>query len=94
LKAALHKQGPEASASGEWNIVDTDALARIQAWVGSRFEGVDAKPTEVEACLYTSTPDERFIVDRHGRVVIGSACSGQGFQFAPDTGEQLARLAT
>ena len=26
-------------------------------------------------------------------IVVGSACSGQGFQFAPDTGEKLARLA-
>ena len=25
---------------------------------------------------------------------MGSACNGQGFQFAPDTGEQLARLAS
>jgi sarcosine oxidase len=43
--------------------------------------------------MYTNTPDERFILERRGRVVAGSACNGQGFQFAPETGERLARLA-
>ena len=43
--------------------------------------------------MYTNTPDEQFILERRGRIVVGSACNGQGFQFAPETGEQLARLA-
>jgi sarcosine oxidase len=42
--------------------------------------------------LYTNTLDERFIIERHGRVVVGSACSGHGFKFAPAVGEQLAAL--
>jgi len=39
------------------------------------------------------TEDERFILERHGRVVIGSACSGHGFKFAPAIGRRLADLA-
>ena len=46
-----------------------------------------------ESCLYTSTADESFVLERHGRVVVGSACSGHGFKFAPAVGERLARLA-
>ena len=47
-------------------------------------------------CMYTKTPDEHFIVDRHPRypsVVFASACSGHGFKFASVMGEILADLA-
>ena len=33
--------------------------------------------------MYTTTADEHFILERRGRVVIGSPCSGHGFKFAP-----------
>jgi sarcosine oxidase len=46
----------------------------------------------VDTCLYTNTDDERFILERHGRIVVGSACSGHGFKFAPVVGERLADL--
>ena len=52
------------------------------------------EPAEAETCLYTNTADERFILERRGRVVIGSACSGHGFKFAPEIGRRLADLAT
>jgi sarcosine oxidase len=43
--------------------------------------------------MYTTTVDESFILERRGRVVIGSPCSGHGFKFAPAIGERLAALA-
>jgi sarcosine oxidase len=42
---------------------------------------------------YTTTRDEHFILERRGKVVIGSACSGHGFKFAPAIGSRLAALA-
>jgi glycine/D-amino acid oxidase-like deaminating enzyme len=48
-----------------------------------------------EVCLYTNTPDETFIIDRHpvaAGVAFASACSGHGFKFAPVIGEILADL--
>ena len=44
--------------------------------------------------MYTTTADEAFILERRGRLVIGSPCSGHGFKFAPAIGERLAALAT
>ena len=44
--------------------------------------------------MYTTTADESFILERRGRVVVGSPCSGHGFKFAPAIGERLADLAT
>jgi sarcosine oxidase len=43
--------------------------------------------------MYTTTPDQTFILERRGRVVVGSPCSGHGFKFAPAVGERLASLA-
>jgi glycine/D-amino acid oxidase-like deaminating enzyme len=46
-----------------------------------------------ETCLYTTRLDDEFLVERRGRVVVGSACSGHGFKFAPAVGARLAALA-
>jgi len=53
----------------------------------------DPRPVETHTCLYTTTADERFILERRGRIVVGSACSGHGFKFAPAIGARLAALA-
>ncbi len=47
-------------------------------------------------CIYTMTPDEDFIIDRHPdhpQVVYASACSGHGFKFSSAIGEVLAAMA-
>jgi glycine/D-amino acid oxidase-like deaminating enzyme len=38
------------------------------------------------------TPDEGFAIERSGRVIAVSACSGQGFQYAPVVGARVAAL--
>jgi sarcosine oxidase len=50
-----------------------------------------------ETCLYTMTPDEHFVVDKHpdfSQVTIAAGFSGHGFKFASVLGEVLAELAT
>ena len=47
-------------------------------------------------CMYTNTPDEHFIIDRHPlhpNIIVASPCSGHGFKFSPATGQILANLA-
>jgi monomeric sarcosine oxidase len=47
-------------------------------------------------CLYTMTPDEHFIIDRHPQypqIVFGAGCSGHAFKFTPLLGKILADLA-
>ncbi len=47
-------------------------------------------------CIYTMTPDEDFIIDRHpeiSRLVFAAGFSGHGFKFASVVGEILADLA-
>ncbi|MDQ3106321.1 MAG: FAD-dependent oxidoreductase [Actinomycetota bacterium] len=74
--------------------IDEIGRQRLIRYVAERLPGLDPKPVSELTCLYTSTPDGRFFVERRGRLVIGSACSGHGFKFAPRTGQRLAELAT
>jgi sarcosine oxidase len=92
LKAGAHHAGAEADPD-EVGEPDPAIVERIASWVRERFPDVDPEPVEAQACVYTTTADESFILERRGRVVIGSACSGHGFKFAPAIGRRLAALA-
>jgi sarcosine oxidase len=92
IKAVLHESGP-AAEPGDLAAPDAAAASRTTRWVTERFGGqVAASPQRVQTCRYTMTDDERFLITRHGRVVVVSACSGHGFQYAPDTGRRTAAL--
>jgi sarcosine oxidase len=92
LKAGAHHAGHQADPDvGEG--ADPAIVERIAEWVGERFPKVDATPVAAESCLYTSTADESFVLERRGKIVVGSACSGHGFKFAPAVGRRLADLA-
>jgi sarcosine oxidase len=54
--------------------------------------GLDPDTAAPISCTYTSTPDEAFVLDRVGRIVVGAGFSGQGFKFAPGVGAVLADL--
>jgi sarcosine oxidase len=92
VKAGVHNAGHEADPDAH-ESASPELVERIVAWVSSRLPDVDAEPVAAEPCLYTSTADESFVLERHGRVVVGSACSGHGFKFAPAIGRRLADLA-
>ena len=92
LKAGVHQTGPHADPD-EPGEPDPALAAEAAAWAASRFPDADPEPVRVETCLYTTTPDDSFVLERHGPIVVGSACSGHGFKFAPVTGERLAALA-
>jgi sarcosine oxidase len=92
LKAGAHHAGPEVDprADGE---PDPALVERIAAWVRARLPDADPAPVAADTCLYTSTADQSFLLERRGRVVLGSPCSGHGFKFAPVVGRRLAELA-
>jgi sarcosine oxidase len=93
LKVGFHKGGVASAADVEGQV-DPALAQRVAAWAAERFDLADPSPVESQTCLYTTMPDDRFVLERRGRVVVGSACSGHGFKFAPAIGARLARLAT
>jgi sarcosine oxidase len=93
FKVALHMSGPAVDADQRSFEPDPDRVRRVTDYVAERF-APHRDDGGTETCLYTNTPDERFVLDRRGPVVIGSACSGHGFKFTPLVGRILADLAT
>jgi glycine/D-amino acid oxidase-like deaminating enzyme len=56
---------------------------------------VTSEVTDHTVCLYTMSPDEHFIVDRHpahANVAFAAGLSGHGFKFAPVLGRALVDL--
>jgi sarcosine oxidase len=92
LKAGTHHAGVEASPDDDGDP-DAALVQRVAEWVARTYPDADPEPVVAETCMYTTTPDEHFILERQGRVVIGSPCSGHGFKFAPAVGARLARMA-
>lgn len=93
LKAGEHHAGPVTDPDDK-GAPSQESIARLSAYVRERYPTVDPIPHHSETCIYTNTADGQFILERHGRIIVGSACNGSGFKFAPLIGGHLARLAT
>lgn len=91
-KVAEYFGGTAADPDGRTFDLDEEAAARVRAYVDERLPGL-GEMVGFETCLYTTTPDEGFVVDAHGPLVVVSPCSGHGFKFAPAIGEAAAALA-
>jgi sarcosine oxidase len=92
VKVGAHATGPEVEPDAR-QPADHELLSRLARYVEDWLPGVDPTPVAVETCLYTSTPDEEFVLERFDRIVVCSPCSGHGFKFVPAIGERVAGLA-
>jgi sarcosine oxidase len=92
LKAGAHHAGAQVGPDEEGGP-DGALVEQVAEWVARTYPDADPEPVLAETCMYTTTADEHFILERRGRVVIGSPCSGHGFKFAPAVGRRLARMA-
>jgi sarcosine oxidase len=92
VKIGRHKSGPPADPAEEGRP-DPAIVEQVAAVVTERFPDADPVPVKAETCFYTNTDDDRFLLERHDRIVVGSACSGHAFKFAPAVGKRLAALA-
>jgi sarcosine oxidase len=102
--------GPEAgikTATEQYDLtVDPDAVPRevasadiaalYEQYIAPRLPDVSPRCLRSATCLYTVTPDAKFIVDRFRElenVWFASACSGHGFKHSAAIGEALVRQA-
>ena len=97
LKVARHSGGGEVdepvSLEGQSDDEDLDA---VEEFVRNHHRLCSTKLKSQQACMYTFSPDEHFIVDRHpesDRVVFAAGLSGHGFKFTTVLGELLADMA-
>jgi sarcosine oxidase len=91
-KISLHHGGARIDPATERFAPDSDAIAALEAAATHWLVDFDPVAVQVDVCLYDNTPDEDFIIERRGNVVIGCGTSGHGFKFGPQLGEILAAL--
>ncbi len=75
--------------------IDAADRARVENFLAAHLPGADRQLAAHAPCMYTLTPDEHFIVDRHPadpRIVFAAGLSGHGFKFTCVLGEALADL--
>ncbi len=95
LKIARHGKGETISPNMPKRAPDPEYIAHIDAYVQARIPEL-GKATHAEVCLYTETPDEDFIIDRHPHcpnVLIGAGFSGHGFKFCDLVGRIMSEIA-
>jgi len=94
VKVAAHIPGrPVDPRHGPFTEIDQALEEEAAGYVRDRLPGLDPAGLAAETCLYTMTPDEDFVLDSAGPLVIGGGCSGHAFKFGPLLGEFLADLA-
>ncbi len=92
-KIGIHRSGPAVDPDAQGQAPDPHLLRRVTAAASRYLPGYAASPGGTERCIYDNTPDEDFVLDRVGNVVVGCGTSGHGFKFGPLLGEWLAGLA-
>jgi sarcosine oxidase len=95
IKAALHGVRPDDDDPEGTPGPDPRELERVRAFLSRQLARPVGRVLHAETCLYTNTPDERFVIaplPGHSNVVVGSICSGHGFKFGPLAGRLLADL--
>ncbi len=92
VKVGEHGTGPRVSPEHRDFQPDPDGVERLRQYAQRWLPGVDPADSAVTTCLYTSTPDGHFVVDRSGPITVAAGFSGHGFKFAPAIGEIVADL--
>ena len=97
VKVAEHTGGAAIDDPANVNrSIDRDEQERLAAFLAAHLPEVLPWVADHAVCLYTTSPDEHFVVDRHpdqANVVFATGLSGHGFKFTPVLGRALADLA-
>lgn len=74
----------------------SDSHRMHAAHLAGRLAGLTNSPIKTATCIYTTTPDSAFLIDRHpasAAILVASPCSGHGFKHSAAIGESLAQWA-
>lgn len=98
IKLASEQTGTTTAPDTALRSVDgAEIRAMHENYIAPFLNGVSDRCVKSAVCLYTSTPDAGFVIDRlpgEARVIVASPCSGHGFKHSAALGEALAELAT
>jgi sarcosine oxidase len=96
-KIAYFRKGTPTTPDTLDTEVHPAEIAEMAAYCGRRLPDLPGEFRRGEPCMYSTTPDEHFVVSRHPAheaVTVACGFSGHGFKFVPVIGEIVADLAT
>ncbi len=93
FKVGRHQSSPRVDVARADLTPHPDDDRSLVAAVKRLLPGFGTRPVGSERCFYDNSPDQDFVVDRIGRIVVGAGTSGHGFKFGPLLGAMLANLA-
>jgi monomeric sarcosine oxidase len=97
VKVSEHSGGQTIADPATVNrAVDPHDERQLREFLAACLPEVSDRITDHATCLYTMSPDENFIVDRHPahpNISFAAGLSGHGYKFAPVLGRALAELA-
>jgi sarcosine oxidase len=97
VKTAFFRRGSVTTPEAIDRVVHPDEIAFMAERLDAFAPGMPGTFLRGAACMYTTTPDEHFVVavhPAHENVTVACGFSGHGFKFVPVIGEILADLAT
>lgn len=92
-----HHRAERSAADAVRRDVDAEDERLLRRFAERYFPDGAGATMALRVCMFTNTPDEHFVIDRHPvfpQVVLASPCSGHGYKFCSVLGEVLADLAT
>ncbi len=95
LKVAVHGRHEPTDPDHIRRTGDPEYIEQVRRFVQHSIPRGDGNVNEARICLYTVTPDEHFVIDRHPaypNIAIGAGFSGHGFKFGILVGRMLADL--
>ena len=96
VKVSFFRAGEPTHPDSVDREVRPAEVDELRARARQLFPGLDGPAVDARVCLYTTTPDEHFVLGRHpahDNVAVFCGDSGHGFKFVPVIGEILADLA-
>lgn len=97
MKVAIHGSDDVCTPETVDRAIHPEDLERIRSKLAVRIPALRGEVLRAQTCLYTTTPDEHFVIGPHPRLkncTVACGFSGHGFKFASVVGEVLADLAT
>jgi sarcosine oxidase len=96
IKVACHHGGPDFDPDSSGRPAMNELADSVRDHVRQHIPSLSGDIITAKACLYTVTPDERFILDfvpGSRRQIVCSGCSGHGFKFSALLGELAVVMA-
>ncbi|GEB47713.1 N-methyl-L-tryptophan oxidase [Streptomyces cacaoi] len=95
-KVAFFRKGSVCTPQTIDRTVHDEEVAAMAAQLRPRIPRLPGRLRKAVTCMYTTTPDEHFVLARHpvhpDAVTVACGFSGHGFKFVPVVGEIVADL--